>query len=143
MSRPDAAKWQQALDEELKSVDEYKLVPRSEVPANADILGSRIVWKTKLNERNEPVRWKARLVAKGFQQREGINYDETFAPVARHKSIKLFLTLVNELNLEAKQIDSITAFLNAPLDYVIYMEQPEGMKTRGDGRVLKLLKAVY
>ena len=146
MSRPDADKWRKARDEELDSMRKnnvYELVDRKDVPADADILGSRIVWKTKLNARNEPIRWKARLVAKGFQQREGINYDETFAPVARHKSIKLLLTLVNELNLELKQVDFITAFLNAPLDYVIYMEQPEGMETYGDGRVLKLLRAIY
>jgi len=143
LSRPDAPLWSKAISEELSSLFLNKVFKLVQPPTNAHVLGHRWVFKTKMNERNQPVRWKARLVAKGYQQEHGVNFDETFAPVARHKSIKLLLTIVNELDLELKQIDFITAFLNAPLDYEIYMEQPEGMSTRGDGRVLLLLKALY
>lgn len=143
LSRPDAEKWSKAIAEELDSMLQNGVFELVEPPPDVPILGHRWVFKTKLNEHNDPIRWKARLVVKGFQQEYGVNFDETFAPVARHKSIKLLLTIVNELNLEFKQIDFITAFLNAPLDYEIYMEQPEGMETRGDGRVLRLQKALY
>lgn len=143
ISRPDASKWKEAINSELGSMSTNKVWKLVKPPPGAAIIKNRWVFKTKLDEQNRPIKYKARLVAKGFQQEHGVNYDETYAPVAHHKSIKLVMALVNELDLEFKQIDFVTAFLNAPLDYQIFMEQPEGMPTRGDGRVLLLLKALY
>jgi Reverse transcriptase (RNA-dependent DNA polymerase)/Integrase core domain len=143
IARKDAPKWLEAIQGELQSMEKNRVWALVHPPTGATIIRSRWVFKTKLDDHNQPTKWKARLVAKGFQQVQGINFDETYAPVARHKSIKLVMAIVNELDLELKQIDFVTAFLNAPLDYKIYMEQPEGMRTRGDGRVLLLNKALY
>jgi len=143
LARPDARKWADAIAAELLSMEKNQVWKLVFPPPGATIIKSRWVFKVKLDEHNQPVKWKARLVAKGFQQVHGVNYDETFAPVAKHKSIKLVMAIVNELDLELKQIDFVTAFLNAPLDYEVYMEQPEGMPTRGDGRALLLRRALY
>ena len=87
---------------------------------------------------------KARLMARGFQQIEGIDYSETFAPVIKFTTIRLLLALVAHFDLELHQMDVVTAFLNGDLDEDIYMEQPEGC---ADGAnpdfVCKLLKAIY
>ena len=83
-------------------------------------------------------------VARGFQQIEGIDYSETFAPVIKFTTIRLLHALVAHFDLELHQIDVVTAFLNGDLDEDIYMEQPEGC---ADGTnpdfVCKLLKAIY
>ena len=73
-------------------------------------------------------RYKARLVAQGFSQQEGVDYEDTFAPVAKYSSIRTVLAISNELNLEVHQMDVKTAFLNGDIDTDIYMKQPEGFK---------------
>jgi hypothetical protein len=142
-SPEEAEKWQKAIQTELDSMFENEVWTLVKPPPGAKIIKSRWVFKIKLDEHNLPVRYKARLVAKGYEQIYGVNYDDTYAPVAQHKSIRLLLSIVTELDLELKQIDFTTAFLNAPLDYEIHMEQPEGLSSRGDGRVLLLNRALY
>jgi hypothetical protein len=80
-------------------------------------------------------------VAKGFTQREGIDYEETFAPVARHATMRALLAKAAVEDLEVEQIDVKTAFLNGPLKETIYMEPPAGYDF-GD-KVLLLKKALY
>ena len=89
-------------------------------------------------------RYKARLVAKGFAQRKGKEYDEIFAPVVRHTSIRILLALVAIYDLELEQLDVKTAFLHGDLDEDIYMEQPEGFVVEGKSElVCKLKKSLY
>ena len=87
---------------------------------------------------------KGRLVARGFQQVEGLDYTETFAPVIKFTAIRLLLALVAHFDLELHQMDVVTAFLNGDLEEDIYMEQPEGCidKAQPDS-VCKLLRAIY
>jgi Reverse transcriptase (RNA-dependent DNA polymerase) len=105
-------------------------------------MGCRWVFKVKLNSDGKIERYKARLVAQGFTQKEGIDYHETFAPVVKYKSLRMILVIANMLNYEVKQMDVITAFLNALLDEDVYMRVPEGFKYRS-GDVWKLLKSLY
>ena len=74
--------------------------------------------------------FKARLVAEGFTQKEGINYEETFSPVAMLKSIRILLSIAAVLDYKIWQMDVKTAFLNGQLEENIYMQQPDGFYTK-------------
>ena len=83
-------------------------------------------------------------MAKGYTQREGVDYEETFSPVAMLKSIRILLSIAAALDYEIWQMDVKTAFLNGKLDEVIYMDQPEGFKVSGkEGKVCKLNRSIY
>ena len=81
------------MDEELEQIEKnntWELVPR---PKDKNVMGTKWIFKNKLNENGEVIRNKARLVCKGYAQQEGIYVEETFAPVARVEAIRMFLTL--------------------------------------------------
>jgi hypothetical protein len=89
-------------------------------------------------------RYKARLCAKGYSQQQGIDYTETFAPVAKFSSIRSLLALAAHYDLEVHQMDVKTAFLNGDLEEDIYMVQPEGFIVKGkETWVCKLNKSLY
>ena len=145
MVHPDSDKWQIAIEEELSSIFRSGTgTPTWPVAGNTP-LGTQWVFTVKRNDKNEIVRWKARLVVLGNHQKEGINYDETFSPTVHMKSIKLMLLLAAHYDLEIKQLDYVTAFLNASLKEDIYIRIPQGYHRHhiAPGMVLKLNKALY
>ena len=88
--------------------------------------------------------FKARSIAKGFKQREGVDYFDTYVPVARITSIRILLSLESIHNLFAHQMDVKTAFLNGDLNEEVYMEQPKGFVLKGnETKVCKLVKSLY
>ena len=88
--------------------------------------------------------YKARLVAKGFRQVQGVDYDETFSPVAMLKSIRIILAIAAYHDYEIWQMDVKTAFLNGDLEEDVYMTQPEGFVNPKDaGKVYKLKRSIY
>jgi hypothetical protein len=144
MSSVDSAQWKKAIDDEISSIkenDTFTYVKRSDLPAGANIMDYRWVFKVKLNAAGKIERYKARLVAKGFTQKEGIDYHETFAPVVRYKSLRIIIVIANLLDYELTQMDVITAFLYALLHEDVYMRVPEGFERLG--YVLKLRKSLY
>ncbi|KAF1318037.1 Integrase catalytic core protein, partial [Globisporangium splendens] len=125
-SREDHAKWKEAMESELKSLvanGTWDLVPR---PKSQKPIGSRWVFALKKNERGEVVRYKARVVAKGYSQCHGIDYEETYAPVAALTSVRAFLATSCSEQMEVQQWDVDTAFLYGDLEETIFMEVPEG-----------------
>ena len=93
------------MDEELEKIeknDTWELVPR---PHDKNIIGTKWIFKNKLNENGEVIRNKARLVCKGYAQQEGIDFGETFAHVARHETIRMFPSLSIFQKFKAYQID--------------------------------------
>lgn len=99
LTRQDKQHWLAATDEELRSLDKngtWELVPK---PDNTNIVGFRWVFNIKLDENGQIAKYKARLVAKGFTQEYGVDYEETFAPVARMSSFRFILALANQYNL--------------------------------------------
>ena len=103
-----------------------------------------IILKRKFKFDGSIDKFKARLVAKGFFQKEGIDYVDTYSPVAKFISIKILLAIVAHFNLELYQMDVKTTFLNGELKETIYMQQPEGFKIEGqEDKVYKLNKSLY
>ena len=88
--------------------------------------------------------YKARLVAKGFRQVQGVNYNETFSPVAMLKSVRIILAIAAYFDYEIWQMDVKTAFLNGNLTEDVYMMQPEGfVDPTNAGKICKLQKSIY
>ena len=144
MNGPNAADWKKAEEEEMKSIAKNKTWTRCKLPIGKRAIQCKWVYKVKRDENGEPIKFKARLVAKGFTQREGLDYEETYAPVARFSSIRLLLAIGAHYDLEIHQMDVKTAFLNGDLEHEIYMCQPEGHRVEGQEQlVCKLNKSLY
>ena len=104
--------WNTAMQEELNQFERsevWQLVPR---PTNKTIIGTKWVFRNKMDEDGTVIRNKARLVAQGYRQEEGIDYDQTFAPVARLEAIRMFLAFATFKNFKVYQMDVKSAFLN-------------------------------
>lgn len=136
--------WILAMQEELnqfKRSDVWELVPR---PNNQSVIGTKWVFRNKTDENGVIVRNKARLVAQGFNQEEGIDYDETFAPVARLESIRMLLAFACYKDFILYQMDVKSAFLNGYIMEEVYVEQPPGfINHEYPDFVFKLKKALY
>jgi len=144
-ARPDGNEWRKAVAEELQSLmaaGTWTLVPRASMPHGARLLRFKYVLKTKLGVDGEVERYKARLCVQGFSQREGIDYKEVFAPVARYESIRVLLALAAGDGLLVHQMDVKSAFLNAALDEELYMAVPPGLHCPAD-MVCRLDRALY
>ncbi|KAI3678345.1 hypothetical protein L6452_37633 [Arctium lappa] len=118
--------WVSAMQEELNQFEALKvwrLVPKLE---GKSVIGTKWVFKNKKDEDGIVIRNKARLVAKGYRQEEGIDYDETYAPVARIEAIRMLLAYAAHKNFTVYQIDVKTVFLNGILKEEVYVSQPEG-----------------
>ncbi len=143
MASPHAAEWQAAMEAEiasLKAASTWKLVKR---PPARKMIGCRWVYRTKYNQHGNVVKRKARLTAKGYTQVRGVDYDDTFAPVASQNSLRIVLTFAASNDWEIDQADVESAFVRATMDgNIIYMEQPEGFN-ENIGLVCLLLRPLY
>jgi hypothetical protein len=142
LKQPDSELWRQAADEEIAALQKLNVFEITEARSDMKPLKNKWVLKRKRTSEGLIERYKARLVAKGFTQRKGVDFDEVFAPVARHATLRALLAHAAVEDLELQQIDVKTAFLNGPLKEDIYMDQPEGYDF-GSNKVLKLNKALY
>ncbi|XP_043692925.1 uncharacterized protein LOC122643365, partial [Telopea speciosissima] len=136
--------WIVAMQEELHQFERnnvWELVPK---PKNHSIIGAKWVFRNKLDEDGSIIRNKARLVAKGYNQQEGIDFDETYAPVARLESIRMLLAFACHKNFKLCQMDIKSAFLNGFIMEEVYVAQPPGFEdTQYPDHVFKLNKALY
>ena len=136
--------WIIAMQEELNQFvrnDVWTLVPP---PRSQTIIGTKWVFRNKIDENGIVSRNKARLVAQGYNQQEGIAYDETFAPVARLESIRILLAYACAHNFKLFQMDVKSAFLNGVINEEVYVAQPPGfVDFEKPNHVFKLKKALY
>ena len=136
--------WVDAMVEECSLImknDVWEIVPR---PTGKLVVTSRWIYKIKHAVDGSIEKYKARCVACGFTQKEGIEYDETFAPYARYTTIKTIISLAVVFGWKLHQMDVKTSFLNGKIDEEVYIEQPKGFVTHGDkSHVCKLKKALY
>ena len=140
----DVQEWQKAMDREMESMYSNSVWSLVEAPKGVKPIGCKWIYKKKRGSDGKVETFKARLVEKGYTQKEGIDYEETFSPVAMLKSIRILLAVAASLDYEIWQMDVKTAFLNGNLNEDIYMQQPEGFKAKGkEHMVCKLQRSIY
>ena len=132
--------WVDVMHEELESLEENDVFELTYLPEGKKTVGSKWVYTNKENPDGSK-RYKARFVARWFKQRRGIDYGETFSPTANITSIRILMQMVVQYDLIVHQMDVKTAYLHAPIDYEIFVEQPEGFKTHK--LVYRLNKSLY
>ena len=140
----NAKHWEPEIQAEMNSMRRAEVWDAVELPDGKHAIDSRLVFKTKRDAAGNIIRYKVRLCAKGFSQRPGVDYSETFAPVARLTSIRAILAMVAHHDWELDQMDVQSAYLNAPLTEEVYMRLPEGLAAAGERHlVCKLKKSIY
>ncbi|KAK4388552.1 Retrovirus-related Pol polyprotein from transposon RE2 [Sesamum angolense] len=134
--------WVAAMNKELEALKANDTWILTSLPPGKQTIGSRWVFKLKLNPDGSVERYKARLVAKGYQI-EGVDYFDSFSPVAKSVTVRIFLALAVSRSWPLLQFDVNNAFLHGSLDEDVYMEPPQGFVGAAPGQVCKLQKSLY
>ncbi|KAM2634977.1 hypothetical protein EV1_025388 [Malus domestica] len=136
-------KWQAAMQSELLALEQNHTWTLTRLPPGHRAIGCRWVFKVKYHSDGSVERYKARLVAKGFTQREGIDYKETFAPVAKLITVRCLLAVASVRNWSLHQMDVQNAFLHGDLREEVYMQLPPGLRRQGAYDACRLNKSIY
>uniref|UniRef100_A0A6N2LKM2 CCHC-type domain-containing protein n=1 Tax=Salix viminalis TaxID=40686 RepID=A0A6N2LKM2_SALVM len=135
--------WQAAMRAEVNALQSNGTLSLVDLPPHKQPIGYKWVYKIKLNPDGSIERYKARLVANGFSQIEGVDYRETFAPVAKLTIVRVLLSLTSIKGWHLHQLNVNNAFLNGDLHEEVYMKLPPGFGGKGETRVCKLHKSLY
>ncbi|CAI7880360.1 unnamed protein product [Closterium sp. NIES-54] len=144
LTGPHIKEWREAMDTKIKALesrDTWVLVHRATIKGRR-ILSGKWVFRVKTVANGTIERFKARWVVRGYDHRHGIDFDQTFAPVNRHTSVRILLAIAAARHLPLQQIDVKNAFLYALVDAAIYVEQPHTYG-EGDSCVCQLRKSLY
>lgn len=142
----DKDKWKEAMDLEIGNMvdnDVWEIVER---PKDKQVVGSKWVFKIKNDEFGNVERFKARLVAQGFKKSMGFDWESTFSPVMKRRTVRILIAVAVENDWVIDHVDVTSAYLNSPISVETYMEQPELYVEKGKGRhgyVCKLKKSIY
>jgi hypothetical protein len=132
------------MHEELENFERNQVWELVDPPPGCKPIGSKWVWKNEEGEKGEVARNKSRLVAQGFSQKEGIDYEDTFVPVARLEAIRILLAFSVAKGFKLHQMDVKSAFLNVVLEEEVYVRQPPRFEIeKCPHRVYKLRKVLY
>lgn len=135
--------WHNAMIEEMNALDKNRTWNLVGLPAGKQAIGCKWVFSVKVNPDGSFARLKARLVAKGYAT-YGVDYFDTFSPVAKLTYVRLFLSMAATYNWPLHQLDIKNAFLHGDLQEDVYIEQPPGfVAQREKGRVCRLRKTLY
>src|ERR1041385_7018640 len=144
MMSPDSDKWLEAMKSEMGSMYENQVWTLVDLPNDRKAVENKWIFKKKTDADGSISIYKARLVAKGVRQIQGVDYEETFSPVAMIKSIRILLAIAAYHYYEIWQMDVKTAFLNGNIEEELYMMQPKGfVDPRNAGKVCKLQRSIY
>ncbi|KAK1670359.1 hypothetical protein QYE76_058518, partial [Lolium multiflorum] len=144
MMSPDSNKWQEAMKSEMGSMYDNKVWTLVDLPDSRKAVENKWIFKRKTDADGNVTVYKARLVAKGFRQIQGVDYDETFSPVAKLKSVRILLAIAAFFDYEIWQMDVKTAFLNGDIEEELYMVQPKGfVDPKNADKVCKLQRSIY
>ncbi|GJV16648.1 retrotransposon protein, putative, ty1-copia subclass [Tanacetum coccineum] len=140
----ESDKWIDAMNAEMQSMIDNMVWVLVDLPPNCKTVGSKWLFKIKTDMDGNVHTYKARLVAKGYTQLYGVDYEETFSPVADIRAIRILISIAAFYDYEIWQMDVKTAFLNGHLDEDIYMVQPEGfVDPKHPRKVCKLQRSIY
>ncbi|KAL2246003.1 UNVERIFIED_CONTAM: Retrovirus-related Pol polyprotein from transposon TNT 1-94 [Sesamum indicum] len=134
--------WIDAMENEIKALEDNHTWDITKLPPNKKAIGCKWIFKIKLNPDGTIDRYKARLVAKGYNQIEGIDYLDSFSPVAKIVTVRAIIAISAKLNWHLHQVDINNAFLHGYLDEEIYMQPPEGYEVP-KGHVCRLKRSLY
>nr|GEX11461.1 hypothetical protein [Tanacetum cinerariifolium] len=144
MSSRDAHLWKEAINDEMDSILVNQTWKLAELPKGVRPIGSKWVFKKKLNPNRSICAFKARLVAKGYMHKEGIDYFDMYGPIPRISSIRTLIEIFSVKGLYIHQMDVKMVFLNGYLNKEVYVEQPEGFVIqRQENKVCRLVKSLY
>ncbi|KAI5336252.1 hypothetical protein L3X38_015519 [Prunus dulcis] len=136
--------WQKAMEIEMEMIEKNETWELVDRPSDKPVIGVKWVCKTKLNLDGSIQKHKVRLVVKGYAQKPGIDFNETFAPVARLDTITTLIALTAQKRWKLYELDVKSAFLNGMLKEEVYVDQPDGfVATNYEDKVYKLKKALY
>jgi hypothetical protein len=136
--------WKDAMLEEYRSILKNNVLDNVARPKDKSVVSAKWIHKIKHAVDGSVEKFKARFETRGFTQKEGIDYEETFAPVARYTSIRTIIVFAFILGWKLHQMDVKTTFLNGKIEQEVFVEQPNGFVLHNKGtHVCKLRKAMY
>ena len=135
--------WQKSMHEEIRALEENGTWTLEPLPKGKRALGSQWVYRTKYFSNGDIERLKSRLVVLGNHQEAGIDYHETFSPVAKMTTVRAFLAIAASKNWELHQMDVHNAFLHGDLEEEVYMKLPPGFERSDPNLVCRLRKSLY
>jgi hypothetical protein len=136
--------WKKAMEEELQSIEKNQTWKLVNLPNKKKKIDVKWVFKVKLNPDVTISKHKVRLIARGFLQKQGVDYNEVFAPIARIETVGLVVTLACKNIWDLYNLDVKSTFLNGPLEEEVYVTQPPGFEIKGKQKmVYRLYKALY
>jgi len=136
-------RWRQAMNEEVQALQKNNTWTITSLPENKVSIGCKWIYKTKYRADGVVDRYKVRLAAKGYTQMEGLDYLDTFSPVAKLTTVRLLLSLAAVNKWHLKQLDVNNAFLHGDLNEEVYMDLPPGISSTNPKQVCKLHKSLY
>ncbi|MCI19300.1 retrovirus-related pol polyprotein from transposon TNT 1-94, partial [Trifolium medium] len=135
--------WKNAMNAELEALAKNQTWIYVDLPPNVKPIGSKWVYKIKHRADGSIERYKARLVAKGYNQIEGLDFFDTFSPVAKLSTVRILLAIASIKNWHLHQLDVNNAFLHGELQEDVYMAIPDGVTCPKPNQVCKLVKSLY
>nr|GFA50692.1 Gag-Pol polyprotein [Tanacetum cinerariifolium] len=136
--------WIESMQEELHQFDRLEVWELVYRPLCKNVINMKWLWKNKRDEENTVIQNKSHLVAKGYAQKEGVDFEESFAPVARLEAVRLFIAYAAHKYFTVYQMDVKIAFLYGPLKEKVYVNQPDGfVDPYHPDKVYSLKKALY